>query len=109
LQHPLTDADMGLDILGLRILFRQPLQAGTEAYTLQASASASGRQAAMRFPYRRFAWDSFGHCCYCGTDNEVQICAVCSSPFGDGEGSGGLCNGCIAKIEKNNDFEVHCH
>ena len=42
----------------------------------------------------------FGHCCYCGTDNEVQICEVCETPFGDGEGSGGLCNGCIARIEK---------
>lgn len=31
----------------------------------------------------------FVHCCYCGTDNKVQICEVCETPFGDGEGSGG--------------------
>ena len=42
----------------------------------------------------------FGHCCYCGTDNEVQICEVCSTPFGDGDGSEGICNNCLAKIEK---------
>ena len=42
----------------------------------------------------------FGHCCYCGSDNEVQICEVCSTPFGDGEGSDGICNNCLAKIEK---------
>lgn len=41
----------------------------------------------------------FGHCCYCGSDNEVQICAKCKIPFGDGGGSGELCNSCLEHIE----------
>ncbi len=43
----------------------------------------------------------FGHCCYCGTDNEIQICEVCSTPFGDGGGKGSLCNNCISRIEND--------
>lgn len=42
----------------------------------------------------------FGHCCYCGTDNEVQICEKCGLPFGDGGGNSGLCNSCHDLIEK---------
>jgi len=41
----------------------------------------------------------FGHCCYCGTDNEVQICRRCNAPFAEGEGKSGLCNSCIDYIE----------
>lgn len=42
----------------------------------------------------------FGHCCYCGTDNDVLICDRCESPFGDGGGKWGLCNSCLEYIEK---------
>ena len=42
----------------------------------------------------------FGHCCYCGTDNDVHICDRCESPFGDGGGKWDLCNSCLEYIEK---------
>lgn len=42
----------------------------------------------------------YGHCCYCGSDNEVKECEKCGEPFGDGGGTLGLCNSCIALIEK---------
>lgn len=41
----------------------------------------------------------FGHCCYCGTDNEIHICERCETPYGDGGGSMGLCNSCRDEIE----------
>ena len=43
----------------------------------------------------------FGHCCYCGTDNEVKVCKICSTPYGDGDGHNGMCNACISLIEKD--------
>ena len=42
----------------------------------------------------------FGHCCYCGSDNEVSICEICETPFGDDVGSTGICNSCLARLEK---------
>ncbi len=42
----------------------------------------------------------YGHCCYCGSDNEVKECEKCGEPYGDGGGSLGLCNSCITLIEK---------
>lgn len=42
----------------------------------------------------------FGHCCYCGAENEVFICERCGTHFGDGSGNAGLCNSCIEYLEK---------
>ena len=41
----------------------------------------------------------FGHCCYCGTDNEVSVCERCGTPFGVDGGVGELCDACIEYIE----------
>lgn len=41
----------------------------------------------------------FGHCCYCGTDNEIQICEICGTPFGYDGGHDGICDYCIEHIK----------
>lgn len=41
----------------------------------------------------------FGHCCYCGADNNISICIGCESPF-EKDGDDELCNNCREKIKK---------
>lgn len=36
-----------------------------------------------------------GHCIYCGTDNEVQICELCGKVYAYVDGQGGICNECL--------------
>ena len=40
-----------------------------------------------------------GHCCFCGTDNEVSTCKKCGDVFEDGTGENGLCDACIPQKE----------
>ena len=41
----------------------------------------------------------FGHCCYCGSDNEVEICDRCGSCYNGTGGKAHLCSNCISDIE----------
>lgn len=43
----------------------------------------------------------FGHCCYCGSDNEVKKCQRCGSYFGGDDGRDGFCEYCLGKIEQD--------
>ena len=42
----------------------------------------------------------FGHCCYCGSDNEVENCSRCGSYFNGDGGKDHFCNNCISEIEE---------
>lgn len=42
----------------------------------------------------------FGHCCYCGFDNEVEICDKCGTVFNDDGGKSGLCISCWNEFDK---------
>lgn len=42
----------------------------------------------------------FGHCCYCGSDNEVSICERCESPFNGDDGHDGICDACWERFEE---------
>jgi hypothetical protein len=41
----------------------------------------------------------FGHCCFCGTDNEVSSCERCGAVFNSDGGRSGFCNGCLPDEE----------
>ncbi len=41
----------------------------------------------------------FGHCCYCGSDNEVDACMRCGTYFNGDGGRDHLCENCIEKME----------
>lgn len=42
----------------------------------------------------------FGHCCYCGSDNEVSICERCGNPFSSDNGHDGICDACWEDYDK---------
>ena len=42
----------------------------------------------------------FGHCCYCGADNNISICIRCGSPFEKDGDDLKLCNNCREEIKK---------
>lgn len=38
-----------------------------------------------------------GKCCYCGYENDVNICEICGTVYDDMGGNEHLCNGCVPK------------
>lgn len=40
-----------------------------------------------------------GHCCYCGTDNEIKTCQRCGEAYVDGDSD--FCENCLSYIEKD--------
>ena len=43
---------------------------------------------------------TYGHCCYCGYNNDIKFCPQCESHFINNGDSSGLCDNCIEHIEK---------
>ncbi len=41
-----------------------------------------------------------GKCCYCGYDNEINICELCGTVYDEFAGDNHICNGCMSRIDE---------